>query len=109
MCGKHVFPNKKEAKSCVNLSKRRGGNTASVQGRRAYYCHGCRGWHITSRKRFEVSAIEELISDLERLKKAFLNNKQIGQKVRAVIGSANFLAAEFLENDQSNNNIQEED
>lgn len=102
MCGKHVFINKKEAKSCVNLSRKRGGNTASVQGRRAYYCHECRGWHITSKKRFEVIAIEELISDLEHLKKAFLNNKQIGQKVRAVIRSASFLAAEFLEDDQSN-------
>lgn len=108
MCSKHTFPTKKEAKSCVNLSMKRKGRNGSVRSRRTYYCRGCCGWHITSKKRFEVIAIEELISDLEHLKKAFLNNKQIGQKVMAVMSSASFLAAEFLKN-EPNNDFQEED
>jgi len=103
MCQKYPFPSKKEAMSCVNLSKKRRGKNGAIRSERAYWCHECKGWHITSKKRFEVIAIEQLISELEHLKEAFKNGKQTDQKVRSVVQAVGLLIIEFNYDDKGIN------
>lgn len=63
LCQKHPFLNKKEALSSVN----RMGNKKE-KAKRAYYCKKCGAWHITSTSRHEVSDIDQLITELKKLK-----------------------------------------
>lgn len=54
-CGKRRFRDKKEALGALRMIAKELIQRATTP-RRAYCCHLCRGWHLTSRDAFSESA-----------------------------------------------------
>lgn len=89
-CGKHIFIDKKEARSSVN----RMGNKR-IRSVRAYYCSICNGWHVTSKKNFKIKETRAMINELESLTKIIDQGGDVDGKLAVIEAQFNIFKSKF--------------
>ncbi len=77
MCGKVIYPTRKEAKDAIVGQNKDRGHRSNNQPKFIYFCSGCDGWHVSSakKKRAGKRQTEETYSKVQEDRIASGRNK----------------------------------
>ncbi len=77
MCGKVLYPTRKEAKDAIDGQNKDRGHRSPKQPKYVYFCKGCDAWHVASakKKRAGKRKTEEIQSKVQENSRAAGRNK----------------------------------